>query len=48
MTQTDPLLGRAVMYGTAGLIGQFALWNVLQYDRRIYRRRRSGNHSEEN
>lgn len=27
-------LSRAIVYGTSGLIGQYALWNVLQYDRR--------------
>lgn len=31
-------LGRAIFYGTAGLIGQYALWQVLQYDRRRYSR----------
>lgn len=25
---------RAIFFGTAGLIGQYALWNILSYDRR--------------
>lgn len=29
-------LGRAVLYGIAGLIGQYALWNILSYERRRY------------
>ena len=27
---------RSVVYGIAGLIGQYALWNVLSYERRQY------------
>lgn len=29
-------LGRTLFYGTAGLIGQYALWQVLGYERRRY------------
>lgn len=29
-------LGRVIFYGTAGLIGQYALWHVLSYERRRY------------
>lgn len=29
-------LARAIGYGIAGAIGQYALWNVLSYERRRY------------
>lgn len=28
--------GRTLLYGTAGIIGQYALFNVLSYERRKY------------
>lgn len=29
-------LSRGIIYGTGGLIAQYALWNILKYDRRRY------------
>jgi hypothetical protein len=36
--ENDNLLGRLLLYGVAGAIAQYGLWNVLQYDRRRYSR----------
>lgn len=35
---TSYALSRVLLYGAAGLLGQYSLWNVLQYDRRRYSR----------
>lgn len=34
--ETVQVLPRTILFGASGVLGQYALWNVLKYDRRRY------------